>query len=62
MSPGGIYNGQSPDFLEQYYLKSPQGRLADVSEVAAVVEFLALDAPPHLNGEDIAVDGGFTKW
>ena len=62
VSPGGIYNEQSRDFLGHYYSKSPQNRLADVSEVATVVEFLALDAPTHLNGEDIIVDGGFTKW
>lgn len=62
VSPGGVFNEQSTDFLENYKLKSPQNRLAQSDEIADVVKFLATTAPEHLNGEDIIVDGGFTKW
>ena len=62
VSPGGVVRNQSSDFKQFYKKKSPQCRLADDSEIASVVRFLAVDAPKHLNGEDILVDGGFTKW
>lgn len=62
VSPGGVFNAQTNDFLENYKAKSPQDRLAKSDEIANVVNFLATIAPNHLNGEDIIVDGGFTKW
>lgn len=62
VSPGGVMRQQSEDFLQNYKLKNPQERLAKDDEIASVVKFLAVEAPRHLNGEDILVDGGFTKW
>lgn len=62
VSPGGIFNFQADDFLENYARKSPQNRLGKTEEIAEIVSFLAARAPSHLNGEDILVDGGFTKW
>ena len=62
VSPGGVMRNQSVDFIKFYKAKSPQSSLAYDSEIASVVRFLAIDAPKHLNGEDILVDGGFTKW
>ena len=62
LSPGGVFNAQTNDFLKNYKAKSPQDRLAQSDEIANVVNFLATTAPNHLNGEDIIVDGGFTKW
>ena len=62
ISPGGIFNSQSEDFLTAYMDKSPQKRLCNVQEVADVVRYFSLDSPSHLTGEDILIDGGFTKW
>lgn len=36
----------------------PAGRFADPDEVAAVIEFLVLDAPTYMTGAAVVVDGG----
>lgn len=62
VSPGGIKGSQSDDFIFNYSNKCPLGRLADVDEIAKIINWLSLLAPSYLNGEDILVDGGFSKW
>eukprot|EP00828_Plagiopyla_frontata_P027980 TRINITY_DN36268_c0_g1_i1.p1 TRINITY_DN36268_c0_g1~~TRINITY_DN36268_c0_g1_i1.p1 ORF type:complete len:215 (-),score=28.22 TRINITY_DN36268_c0_g1_i1:387-1031(-) len=62
VSPGGIKRSQSNDFVSNYSNKCPLGRLADVNEIAEIINWLGLLAPSYLNGEDILVDGGFSKW
>ena len=62
VSPGGIFNAQTEFFLQEYKKKSPQARLSGADEVANLVTYLSLDSPSHLTGEDILIDGGFTKW
>ncbi|HET6413362.1 MAG TPA: SDR family oxidoreductase [Anaeromyxobacter sp.] len=41
---------------------TPTGRLAEPSEVAAVVLFLASDAASNVTGSIVTVDGGYTLW
>jgi len=41
---------------------TPTGRLAQPSEVAAVVLFLASDAASNVTGSIVTVDGGYTLW
>lgn len=62
VSPGGIKGSQSDDFIINYSNKCPLGRLADVNEIAEIINWVSLLAPSYLNGEDILVDGGFSKW
>jgi NAD(P)-dependent dehydrogenase (short-subunit alcohol dehydrogenase family) len=38
----------------------PQGRLAEASEVALAILFLASDESSHITGASLAVDGGYT--
>jgi NAD(P)-dependent dehydrogenase (short-subunit alcohol dehydrogenase family) len=38
----------------------PQGRLAEVSDVAAAIAYLASDDAAHITGVSLAVDGGYT--
>ena len=45
--------GQRPEVIDQV----PMGRLADPDEVAAMVAFLALDAPEYLTGTSLVLDG-----
>ncbi len=70
VSPGPIYlEGGSWDFIKQhmpdYYdeniARQPQGRLGTPEEVARVVAFLASPAASWVTGENVMIDGGFTK-
>ena len=58
VSPGGIFNNQPTSFLEKYNEKTCLGRLADASEIAPAVTFLASDAASYITGIDLLVDGG----
>ena len=40
----------------------PMGRLAECSEIANVITFLATDAASYMNGASVVVDGGQTIW
>lgn len=60
VSPGGIFNNQPASFLEKYNEKTCLGRLADPSEIASSVAFLASDAASYITGIDLLVDGGLT--
>ena len=62
VSPGGIEHTQGSYFKEHYSRKVPMGRMANVQEIADVVQFLISSKASYVNGENIFVDGGFTKW
>ncbi len=40
---------------------TPAGRVGEVEEVSSLVAFLAMDASSYITGQNIAVDGGFTR-
>ena len=49
------------EFFDATRKAHPMGELGSVSDVAAVVAFLAGDISRHVNGANITVDGGFLK-
>lgn len=52
-------SGKSGDEIEAEWLRSiPEGRLADPSETAAAIAFLASPAGAYIRGVSLAVDGG----
>lgn len=62
VSPGGVFNEQGADFVNNYSQRTPAGRMAKASEIAGAVVFLASPQAEYVNGQNIVVDGGFTAW
>ena len=62
LSPGGVFNGQSEDFVQRLSALIPLGRMAQRDEYHAAVQFLCSDASSYMNGQNIVIDGGRSTW
>jgi NAD(P)-dependent dehydrogenase (short-subunit alcohol dehydrogenase family) len=62
LSPGGIYNGQSDEFIERVSKLIPMGRMAKRNEYRGAVQFLCSDASSYMNGQNLVIDGGRSAW
>jgi NAD(P)-dependent dehydrogenase (short-subunit alcohol dehydrogenase family) len=62
ISPGGIYNQQSADFVKNYEYKTPMHRMGKVQDLLSTLFYLISEDTAYTNGQDIAVDGGFLAW
>ncbi|GAP53633.1 sorbose reductase homolog SOU2 [Arthrobacter sp. Hiyo6] len=51
-----------PDRLESWNARTPLGRIAQPSEMAGAVVYLASDASSFVTGSDIIIDGGYSLW
>ncbi|CAL1520736.1 SDR family oxidoreductase [Chitinophaga sp. MM2321] len=58
ISPGGLFNNQSPRFLDNYCKKVPLGRMANKDDIKGLMVLLSSDAGAYINGENILMDGG----
>ena len=58
VSPGGLFNNQPKQFLENYIKKVPVGRMANRDDMKGLMVLLASDASAYINGENILMDGG----
>lgn len=58
LSPGGVYQNQSDEFVKRLTNLIPLGRMAKVGEYRASVQFLCSDASLYMNGQNIVMDGG----
>jgi NAD(P)-dependent dehydrogenase (short-subunit alcohol dehydrogenase family) len=62
LCPGGVYNNQSPIFLDKVKNEIPMSRLANVNEYGGVIVYLLSEASSYMNGSVIPIDGGRTTW
>jgi NAD(P)-dependent dehydrogenase (short-subunit alcohol dehydrogenase family) len=62
ISPGGVYNGQSDEFVQKLTNLIPMGRMAHVDEYKGAVLFLVSDASSYMTGGNLIIEGGRTVW
>jgi NAD(P)-dependent dehydrogenase (short-subunit alcohol dehydrogenase family) len=48
--------------LKKYNDRTPMGRVAEIDEIASVVQFLVSDRASYITATNVAVDGGWTAW
>ncbi len=62
ISPGGVYNGQSDEFVAKLAKLIPMSRMAELGEYQGAILFLCSDASSYMTGTNLVVDGGRTCW
>ena len=62
LSPGGVYTGQSDEFVNRLTNLIPMGRMAGKNEYKSAVQFLCSEASAYMNGQNIVMDGGRSVW
>ena len=62
LSPGGVFNNQSEEFVQRLSALIPLGRMASKDEYRAAVQFLCSNASSYMNGQNIVLDGGRSAW
>src|SRR3989344_418293 len=60
VTPGGIFDKQSNDFVKAYSAKVPLSRMANRNEISGALLYLASDLSSCVTGTNIIVDGGLT--
>ena len=60
VSPGGIFNNQNQDFVNNYINNVPLKRMGSPRDISPAVSFLLSDDSTYITGQNIIVDGGWT--
>jgi len=62
LSPGGVYENQSQEFVNKINELIPLGRMANIDEYRSVIQFLCSEASAYMTGQNVVMDGGRTVW
>ncbi len=62
LSPGGVYNAHSEEFVQKLSKYIPLGRMANKDEYNCAIQFLLSDASSFMTGAILNIDGGQTCW
>lgn len=62
LSPGGVFTNQNDDFVQRLSSLIPLGRMANIHEYRAAVQFLCSNASSYMNGQNVVMDGGRCIW
>lgn len=60
LSPGGIFDNQSKDFLDSYKKQSLNKGMLNKEDLRGTLVYLLSDMSQYVNGQNIVVDDGFT--
>ena len=62
LSPTGVFNNHSEDFVEKLSNIIPMNRMAHIDEYKGAIAFLCSDASSYMTGENMIIDGGKSVW
>ena len=60
ISPGGIFDNQPEQFVQQYSQKVPLRRMGTSADITPAVCFLLSDQSSYITGHNLMIDGGWT--
>jgi len=62
LSPGGVFNNQPEEFLNNYIHRTMLKRMAEPEDLSNALLYLVSDASKWVTGTNMIVDGGWTAW
>ncbi len=62
LSPGGVFNNHTEEFLSKLTPLIPMGRMAELNEYHGCIQFLCSQASSYMTGQNLTSDGGRSVW